>query len=138
VTTQVEDAFWDGAERRIERILRVLIAALLVLFWLWRGTGFALGFAAGSLLAYVNLTWLKRTVSRFVDAAVGASEGKPRPSGIAGQTVLRLGLLLLGVYVIFNSSALDVMGFLVGLFMPLAAFFCEAAYEAYKAARHEV
>lgn len=131
-----DDRFWDGAERRIERILRVLMAGLLVVFWAWQGAEFALGFAAGSLLAYVNLMWLKRTVAHFVDAAVG--EERPRPAGIAGQTVLRLGLLLLVLYVIFNSSAVNVMGFLAGLFMPVAAFFCEAAYEAYKAARHDV
>jgi hypothetical protein len=136
VTVAEPHDVWSGAERRIERIQRVLIAGLVLVFWMWRGTEFALGFAAGSLLAYLNLAWLKRTVARFVDAAVGAE--KPRPAGIAAQTVLRLGLLLAGLYVIFNSSAVDAMGFLAGLFVPVLAFFCEAAYEAYMAVRHGV
>jgi hypothetical protein len=50
-------------------------------------------------------------------------------SGLVARYLLRYAIVAAAAYVIFKSSPRSVYGFLGGLFLPVPAIFCEAAYE---------
>lgn len=129
------ETFYGGAYARMARIMAVLAlltsAALLVLFD-WR---VALGFVAGSAAGMVNFFWLKSAAAQFAEAAAGGG----RPGGaMVAKFLIRYALLAAVVYVIFKGSTVSVYAFLAGLFLPVAAAGCEAAYEAWVAVRHDI
>ena len=126
------DAVYSGALPRIQRSMAVLAFTLPVLAWLRFGIRTALGLACGCLIAYFNFLWLKRGVETLADRVVG--EGKPPGGkGIVARFLLRYVLLGLGAYVILSVSPASLYGLLAGLFLPVAAIACEAAYELYVA-----
>jgi hypothetical protein len=92
----------------------------------------ALGLACGCAIAFLNFLWLKRGVEGLADRVVAS--GKSRSSrGIVFRFGLRYVLMAVGAYVIFTVSPASLYGLLVGLFLPVVAIACEAAYEAYVA-----
>jgi hypothetical protein len=110
-----------------------LAVALTLLGW-WRfGKSSAVGFAAGSVIAYLNFHWLKRAVSVLGERA---TEGKrSSTAGTVLRFLLRYVLMGLGGYAIFRISPASLNGLLAGLFLPAAAIVCEGGYEAYVAVR---
>lgn len=135
------EQFYGGAERRIFRWLAVLaVAGAAVAFGMQRWA-FAWGFVIGAAVGAVNLGWLKSAVSGMVDRmAARAEAGEPvsKPGGILSKFLLRYGLIAVMAYVILNSSALSIYGFLAGLVLPVGAVMCEAGYEAYVALRRGI
>jgi len=126
------DAVYSGALPRIQRSMIVLAFALPVLAWLRFGARIALGLASGCLISHFNFLWLKRGVEAFAGRVVG--EGKPQAGkGIVARFLLRYVLMGLGAYVILSVSPASLYGLLAGLFLPVAAIACEAAYELYVA-----
>jgi small-conductance mechanosensitive channel len=126
------DSVYSGALPRIQRSMIVLAFALPVLAWLLFGARTALGLACGCLIAWLNFAWLKRGVEALADRVVG--EGKPQGGkGIVARFLLRYVLMGLGAYVILSVSPASLYGLLAGLFLPVAAIACEAAYELYVA-----
>lgn len=110
----------------------VLAFLLPLLAWLWFGWRSALGLALGCAVAYLNFFWLKRGVEALADRIVSA--GKPRSGkGIVVRFLLRYVLMGLAAYGILTVSPASLYGLLAGLFLPVAAIACEAAYEAYVA-----
>lgn len=109
---------------------------MMVLFpcaaW-WRfGWRTALGLACGCMVAYLNFHWLKRGVEGLADRI--AEAGKAQSSkGIVLRFLLRYVLMGLAAYGILTVSPASLYGLLGGLFLPVAAIACEAAYEAYVA-----
>ena len=94
------------------------------------GVGTALGLACGCLIAHFNFLWLKRGVEALADRIV--DQGKPQGGkGIVARFLLRYVLMGLGAYVILSVSPASLYGLLAGLFLPVAAIACEAAYEFY-------
>jgi small-conductance mechanosensitive channel len=124
--------FYSGALDRIRRVMTVLAPVLTAAGW-WRfGTRTAAGFALGCAIAYLNFYWLKRVISGFADRATGAAT--PQSSqGIVSRFLLRYVLMAVGAYVILTVSPASLNGLLAGLFLPVAAIACEAAYELYAA-----
>lgn len=124
------EAFFSGALERISRLMIVLALALSAASW-WRyGWRIALGFACGCAVAGLNFHWLKRVVAALADRAV--EPGYVQSStGIVFRFLLRYVLMGLGAYVIFTLSPASLYGLFAGLFLPVAAIACEAAYEAY-------
>jgi hypothetical protein len=124
------DAFYSGALVRISRVMIVLaiIATTVVLaVYGWR---LALGFGFGCAVAYLNFHWLKRVVTGLADRIT--ESGRPQSgTGIVLRFLLRYFLMATAAYVIFSVSPASVYGLLAGLFLPVAAIACEAAYEAY-------
>jgi hypothetical protein len=112
------------------------MAALAVLLTLgaWWRFGFrpALGLALGCTIAYVNFHWLKRVIGGFVDRAAGGA-GTQSGDGIVFRFLMRYVLMAIGAYVILTVSPASLNGLLAGLFLPVAAIACEAAYELYAA-----
>ena len=88
----------------------------------------ALGFACGSAVAYLNFFWLKRVVTALADRATQSGETQSS-QGVVLRFLLRYVLMGLGAYVIFTVSPASLYGLLAGLFLPVAAIACEAAYE---------
>ena len=122
------EAFYSGAIDRITRFMLVLAPALSVAAW-WRyGWRVAMGLAFGCAVAYLNFYWLKRVVSALADRATQSGETQSS-QGVVLRFLLRYVLMGLGAYVIFTASRASLYGLLAGLFLPVAAIACEAAYE---------
>ena len=112
--------------------MAVLALVLPVIAWVGFGFRTALGFACGCLIAHINFVWLKRGVEGLADRIVSA--GKPQSGkGIVARFLLRYVLMGVGAYVILTVSPASLYGLLGGLFLPVAAIACEAAYELYVA-----
>ncbi len=124
--------FYSGALDRIRHFMMALAVPLVAAAW-WRfGIRAAAGLAFGCFIAYVNFYWLKRVISGFVDRAAGATTSLSR-DGIVFRFLLRYVLMAVGAYVILTVSPASLNGLLAGLFLPVAAIACEAAYEVYAA-----
>jgi ATP synthase I subunit len=122
------EAFYAAALDRISRFMLVLTITLSAAAW-WRyGWRIVLGFACGCAVAYLNFHWLKRVVTALADRAT--QPGRTQSSGgVVLRFLLRYVLMGLGAYVIFTVSPASLYGLFAGLFLPVAAIACEAAYE---------
>jgi len=126
------EQFYSGALARISQFMLVLWVALTIAAAIRYGWRPALGFACGSAVAYLNFHWLKRVVTALAERITRGgrqSSGK----GIILRFVFRYVLMGLAAYVILTVSPASLHGLLAGLFLPVGAIACEAAYEAYVA-----
>jgi uncharacterized membrane protein len=90
------------------------------------------GFALGATIAYLNFHWLKKVVAGLAELTIGS--GTPAPSrGVVHRFLLRYFLMAMVAFVILTVSRESLYGLFAGLFLPVAAILCEAAYEAYAA-----
>jgi hypothetical protein len=131
------EQFYSGAMTRIVKLMPILagIAALAVLARFgWR---IAAGFAVGCSIGYLNFVWLKRVVNALADRVTqtGFQEGG---RAVVTRFLVRYALIAVAVYAIFRVSKASVSGMLAGLFLPVAAIACEAAYEVYAALRRGI
>lgn len=127
----------SGAYSRILRLAIALsVAATLAaaLLFTWQS---GLGLAIGSLLAYINFIWLHRGTERLVERILAsnqttpaAGESKPRKVRFAFPFPLRYALLIAVTYVILKSYPRLLIGFIVGLILPILAAMGEGIYEA--------
>jgi hypothetical protein len=128
----VSEAFYSGALRRISRLMLAMAVVLSLAGW-WRyGWRVALGFVCGCAVAYLNFHWLKRVVTALADRATESPESQSS-SGVVLRFLLRYVLMALGAYVIFTVSPASLYGLFAGLFLPVVAIACEAAYEGWVA-----
>ena len=129
---QTSEAFYCGALERISRVMLALAVVSGRAAWWHFGWRVALGFVCGCAVAYLNFHWLKRVVTALADRAT--EPGQPQSSGgMVLRFLLRYVLMALGAYVIFTVSPASLYGLFAGLFLPVAAIACEAAYEAWVA-----
>jgi hypothetical protein len=124
--------FYSGALPRIFRFMMVLAFVCSLAAWPLFGWRVMLGVAFGCAISYLNFHWLKRVLTNLADRL---SPAEPRRSskGIVLRFLLRYFLMALAAYVIFSVSPASLYGLFAGLFLPVAAIACEAAYEAYVA-----
>jgi hypothetical protein len=126
------DAFYSGALNRIRNSMIALALVLFAAAWWKFGRPAALGFLCGCVIAYLNFHWLKSGVSGLADRVT--QTGKAQSGfGIIARFLLRYGLLGAGAYGILTSFPASLRGLLAGLFLPVGAIACEAAYELYVA-----
>ncbi len=125
------EAFFAGAFGRITRMMAIFAVAGVAAVWIRWGTAIALGLAAGCLIAFVNFVWLKRIVAAMAGRIVRAEASGEKASlrGLVVRYLLRYLFIAAAAYVIFRSSPISIYGLLAGLFLPVPAIFCEAAYE---------
>jgi hypothetical protein len=130
------EARLSGAYSRILRVAITLSVAgtlAAALLFTWQS---GLGLAIGSLLAYVNFVWLYRGTERLVERIIAsnqtsvADKSKPRKIRFAFPFPLRYGLLIAVAYVILKSYPRLLIGFIVGLILPILAAMGEGIYEA--------
>jgi ATP synthase I chain len=128
------ELFYAGAMERIRRYMLVLAPLGVLICLLAMGWRCAMGFASGSAIAYINFHWLKRVVSALADRVTRT--GLPESGrSVFTRFLVRYALIALAAYVIFRVSLASLYGLFAGLFLPVAAIGCEAAYEAYIALR---
>ena len=126
------DAFYAGAMERIRKFMLALAVLLTMATTLKFGRWAALGFLLGCLIAYLNFQWLKNGVSGLADRVTNT--GKPQSGkGIVARFLLRYVLLGAAAYVILTSFPASLRGLFAGLFLPVGAIACEAAYEVFAA-----
>jgi ATP synthase I chain len=128
-------AFYSGALPRIARFMLVLSPALIAATWWKFGLRPAIGLMFGCAIAYVNFHWLKRVIAGFADRATG-TEATGSGQGIVFRFLVRYVLMAVSAYAILTVSPASLNGLLAGLFLPVAAILCEAAYELYAALAH--
>ena len=131
------EAFYAGALPRIQRVMLVLGWVACLGGWFRYGWRIALGVACGCAIAYLNFVWLKRVVAAFADRITN-SKIQSSSGGIVARFLLRYFLMAATAYAIFTVSRASLYGLLAGLFLPVAAIACEAAYEVYAALRRGV
>lgn len=127
-----------GVEPRIFRSIWIVGLAGAAAFWLWRGPGWAAGFAVGSALSALSFQWMKTAINTLADTILlGPSPSKPgavskrRSAGAVARFVLRYALIAVAGYVIFRSSVISLAAFFAGLFVAIAATLVEVAYQVY-------
>jgi len=135
VTSQTQPASDDFYARSLERIqsfMLVLGIAALITADAFLGWHVALGFGLGATIAYLNFHWLKKVVAGLAELTIGS--GTPASSrGVVHRFLLRYFLMAIVAFVILTVSRESLYGLFAGLFLPVAAILCEAAYEAYAA-----
>ena len=131
------DAFYSGALDRIRTSMIALGLTLSAAAWWKFGRWAALGFLLGCIIAYLNFHWLKSGVAGLADRVTDT--GKPQAgAGIVARFLLRYILLGAAAYGILTSFPASLRGLFAGLFLPVGAIACEAAYELYAAVTREV
>lgn len=131
------EAFYSGATDRIRHFMIGLGLALAPAAWWKYGRWPALGFIIGCVIAYLNFHWLKRGVTGLADRITNT--GKPQSSkGTVARFLLRYVLMGAAAYGILTSFPASLGGLFAGLFLPVGAIACEAAYELYAAPAHKV
>jgi len=117
----------------------MLVLGLLASGGAWAAFGFrtAIGVLLGCTIAILNFHWLKSGVSGLADRVTNT--GKPQSGkGIVARFLLRYGLLGVAAYAILTSFPASLRGLFAGLFLPVGAIVCEAAYELYAALIHRI
>jgi hypothetical protein len=123
-----EDKFYSGAIRRITNLILVLGVLALPLPWIRAGWRAGIGWSLGAAVSYVNFRSLTGAVEGLADRITVAGK---RETGrkIVGKFLFRYILFGAAAYVIFKYSEGMLHWALAGLFLPVAATMCEAAYE---------
>jgi hypothetical protein len=125
-----EAIFYSGAVDRIRRFMIGLGLLLSAVAALRFGRWSTLGFAFGCAISYLNFHWLKSGVAGLADRITNT--GKPQSGkGVVARFLLRYVLMGAAAYGIFTSFPASLPGLFAGLFLPVGAIACEAAYEAY-------
>jgi len=131
------DSFYSGALERVRKVMLVLGLLAPALAWVGFGFRSAIGVLLGCIIAYLNFQWLKNGVSGIADRVTNT--GKPQSGkGIVARFLLRYVLLGLAAYAILTSFPASLRGLFAGLFLPVGAIVCEAAYELYAALVHRI
>jgi hypothetical protein len=129
------ESFASGAFRRIQRYMIVLAVLFALAAWIRFGWKIALGFVVGCGISYLNFYSLKRVVNALADKATHTGRGGSG-TGVVFRFMLRYFLMAAAAYAILSGSPVSLYGFFAGLFLPVAAIGCEAAYEVYQALAH--
>lgn len=127
---QTGDDFYSRALDRIRKFMLVIGLTALVTAWAYFGWRTGIGFALGAAISYLNFHWLKRVVGGIAELTISSGTG-PSSRGIVHRFLLRYFLMAIIAFVILTVSRESLYGLFAGLFLPVAAILCEAAYEAY-------
>jgi hypothetical protein len=122
----------DQAFRRIYIGMAVIGATGTIVCLVWKGWHWAVGFAFGAALSFLNFHWLKGAVD-VLAAKFAQSQSPiphpPSPAKAAAKFVLRYGLLALVGYGIFATSLASLNAFLAGLLVFVAAVLVEMIFQ---------
>jgi hypothetical protein len=134
-SSPASDNFYANALVRIQRMIIVIGVAAIATGWAKFGWRIALGLVLGGGIAYLNFYWLEKIVAALGERVV--QSGEPQPTGgVVARFFLRYFLMTIVAFVILTVSRESLYGLLAGLFLPVAAILCEAAFEAYSVLMH--
>jgi hypothetical protein len=127
----VNDADYAAIERRVERFLVGLGAAMTLaaaIGWGWRA---AAGAAVGTALCWLNFRWLRQGAAALIRLGQAQSDTEKArvPPLVHAKFLGRLLLLLLVAYVILAWLRLPAIAFLCGLVAVVPAIVLELGYE---------
>src|SRR3972149_7437738 len=95
-----EQKLLAGVEPRIFRSIWIVGLAGPAAFWLWRGPGWAAGFAVGAARSALSFQWMKTAINTLADTVLlraSRSEhggvSKRRSAGAVARFVLRYALI---------------------------------------------
>lgn len=125
---ELQNDFFARAAERIQKFILVIGAAALVTAFSYFGWRIGIGFALGAAISVLNFHWLKKIVAGVAELTI-ASGTAPPSRGIVHRFVLRYFLMAIVAFVILTVSRESLYGLFAGLFLPVAAILCEAAYE---------
>lgn len=130
-TGQME-AFLSGAYRRIVRIAIVLSGAATMAAAVFFSRQAGLSVAIGAILALLNFVWLHHGSELMIRRMIPPPHEGSRPSKLRllFAFTVRYALVLGVAYVILKSYPRMLVGFLVGLALPILAAMAEGVYEA--------
>ena len=129
-TQSPSDDFYSRSLRRIQTFMLVLGIAALITGCIFFGSRIGLGFALGATIAYLNFHWLKKVVAGLTELTIGTPTSS---RGVVHRFLLRYFLMAIIAFVILTVSRESLYGLFAGLFLPVAAILCEAAYETFAA-----
>jgi hypothetical protein len=124
-----------SAVDRIKRLMLVIGSSALVIAYAFFGWRIGIGFTFGAVIAYLNFHWLEKVVAGLADLTISsgtAASGR----GVVHRFLLRYFLMALVAFVILAVSRQSLFGLFAGLFLPVAAILCEAAYEVFVVLGH--
>jgi hypothetical protein len=136
-SVEQSEAFYSRALDRIRTFMLVLGPVLAVAAWVKFGRWAALGFLLGCVISYLNFHWLKNGVTHLADRVTNTGKSQSG-KGIVARFLLRYVLLGAAAYAILTSFPASLRGLFAGLFLPVGAIACEAAYEVYVGIRREI
>jgi hypothetical protein len=127
----VNDAEYAAIERRIERFLISLGAAMTLGAAIGWGIRAGAGAAVGTALCWLNFRWLRQGTAALirVGQAQAAAENVRVPPMVHAKFLGRLLLLLVVAYVILAWLRLPAIAFLCGLVAVVPAVVLELGYE---------
>jgi hypothetical protein len=127
----IDDSEYAAIERRIERFLIGLGAAMTLGAGIGWGIRAAEGAAVGTALCWVNFRWLRQGAAALIRLGQSQAEvSKVRvPPTVHAKFVGRLLLLLVLAYVILAWLRLPAIPFLCGLVAVVPAILAELGYE---------
>src|SRR5579885_2179484 len=131
------EAFYAHALTRVRNFMLALGPVLTLAALLKFGFRPALGFLLGCVISYLNFHSLKSGVSGLADKVTNTGKSQSG-KGIIARFLLRYALLGGAAYAILTSFPASLRGLFAGLFLPVGAIVCEAAYELYAGVVHKV
>lgn len=124
------EAFYAKALDRMRWSMLVIWALATLSVGVLYGWQSGVGLLAGCGVGYLNFFWLKRMVTAVAERVTNTGRTQSGP-GVVIRFLLRYMSVALFAYVILSVSPASLYGFFAGLFLPVAAIACEAAYQAY-------
>jgi hypothetical protein len=125
------------APQRIERLLLILGAALviaLLLAFTWKDS---LGAVIGIGAAWFNFYWMRTSVAGLVNKLAQAPDSRGSTALLTLKFLLRYVVLAAVVYATLKGSVASVLGVFAGLLMIVPALMIEAGYEFYLSQQHD-
>jgi len=130
-----EEAFLSGAYARIRRMTAVLGVASAIAATALFGWRSGLVVAVGALVAYFNLVWLHRGSEMMIERMLAPAGQGPSKFRLLAAFSVRYILVLAIAYVILKGFPSMLIGFSIGLLLPILAAMCEGVYEIAKIAK---
>lgn len=130
-TQPASDDFYSQILERIQRIMMALGVAAVATAWAYFGWRIGAGLGLGAAIAYLNFYWLKKVVAGLAER-ITQSGPFESSRAIVRRFLLRYVLMAVVAFVILIVSRESLYGLFAGLFLPVAAILCAAAYEVYK------
>src|ERR1700683_4704137 len=127
----MDDAQYAAIERRVERFLIVLGAAMTLAAGIGWGTRAAVGAAIGTALCWLNFRWLRQGAASLIRVGQAQADAEKAhvPPLIHMKFIGRLLLLLVVAYVILAWLRLPAIAFLCGLVAVVPGILIELVYE---------
>jgi hypothetical protein len=123
--SQIDDS---GVERRLQRNVYIVIAAVVIAGWFLSGRRMALGALLGGALCLFNIRWLSGSVRAILSQAAATQSGRVPPF-TASKFVLRYFVIAATIVIALWSGYFHPLGIGIGFAAFVGGVIIEAAYQ---------